>query len=417
MNILKFITAGSVDDGKSTLIGRLLYDSQAIFQDQLEAISRASKQRANGELDLSLLTDGLRAEREQGITIDVAYKYFQTEKRKFIIIDAPGHLQYTRNMVTGASHSDAAVILVDARKGVIEQTKRHTFLCSLLGIRHIFVAVNKMDLIGFEQNVFEKIKSDYLAFSKPLSIANLHFVPICALRGDNIVNPSENMKWYNGSTLLNLLESATVLPEYKQQKARFQVQYVIRPKNDEYHDYRGYAGTILSGSYQVGDSITVFPAGTTGIIKKIEVHQQEVQEAHTGMPVVLHLTQEIDSSRGDIWVKQSENKLPTQAFEGALCWMDETKPLLAGNKYLLQQGSKQLKCAVRQINSKYNINNLEKETQVTNLQLNDIGEVSIKVAQPLLVDSYQENTATGCFILIDEFTNSTVAAGMITSLN
>jgi sulfate adenylyltransferase subunit 1 len=417
MNILKFITAGSVDDGKSTLIGRLLYDSQAVFQDQLEAISRASKQRANGELDLSLLTDGLRAEREQGITIDVAYKYFQTEKRKFIIIDAPGHLQYTRNMVTGASHADAAVILVDARKGVIEQTKRHTFLCALLGIHHIFVAINKMDLVDFEQNVFEKIKTDYLAFSQPLKISNLHFIPVSALKGDNIVNTSENMNWYNGSTLLDLLENATVLPEYEQQKARFQVQYVIRPQNDDYHDYRGYAGTILSGSYKVGDAIKVFPTGTKGMIKKIEVHQQAVQEAHAGMPVVLHLAQEIDSSRGDVWIKQDENKTDVQSFESALCWMDETKPLAAGNKYLLQQGSKQVKCAVRQINSKYDINNLEKETQVANLQLNDIGEVSIKVAQPLLVDSYQENTATGCFILIDEFTNSTVAAGMITSLN
>jgi len=413
MDLLRFITAGSVDDGKSTLIGRLLYDTDSILEDQLEAISLASKSKEDGEIDLALLTDGLRAEREQGITIDVAYKYFQTARRKFIIADTPGHIQYTRNMVTGASNSQVAIILVDARKGVIEQTRRHSFICSLLGLEHLIIAINKMDLIDFSQSQYDTIVADYLKLAAMLQVKNLHFIPISALKGDNIVSNSQHMPWYQGSSLLDLLENLDANPSIQDEDARFQVQFVIRPQTEALPDYRGYAGKVLKGYYQKGDDIVVLPSQIETKIKSIEFDQKEIEQAISPMSVIVHLEDDIDVSRGDFFVKKHSNYTTTQEIEATICWFDETKSLLAGNKYLLQQGSKTVKCVVRSLKNKINIQTLEKIEEVEKFQLNDLGEVSIKTALPILGDGYKSHVTTGGFILIDEYSHQTVAAGMI----
>ncbi len=414
MDILRFFTAGSVDDGKSTLIGRLLYDSHAILEDQLEAITKASKTKENGEIDLALITDGLRAEREQGITIDVAYKYFQTDKRKFIIADTPGHTQYTRNMVTGASNAELAIILLDARKGVIEQTRRHTFICAMLGIKHIVVAINKMDLIDYSEDTFYQIANEYKQFSETLAIQNLYFIPISALKGDNIVESSSSMPWYEGKPLLKFLEEVEIDSFQVSENSRFQVQYVIRPQTVELPDYRAYAGRITSGVYKKGDEVIALPSGIASKIKSIEFDLKELEEAFAPMSVMISLEDEIDLSRGDSIVLKEKQPNVSQDINANICWMDDNKTLQQGNKYLLQQGSKIIKCAVKNFISKYDIQTLEKQQEgIDSFKLNEIGEVFIKTAQPVCVDSYKENMSTGSFILIDESSNNTVAAGMI----
>ncbi len=414
MDILRFFTAGSVDDGKSTLIGRLLFDSNSILEDQLEAITKASKTRENGEIDLALLTDGLRAEREQGITIDVAYKYFQTKKRKFIIADTPGHAQYTRNMVTGASNAELAIILIDARKGVIEQTRRHTFICAILGLKHLVVAVNKMDLVDYSEDVFYKIAKDYQDFANTLQIQNLDFIPISALKGDNIVEYSDKMNWYGGKPLLRFLEEVQIQSSSISEKSRFQVQYVVRPQTEALPDFRAYTGKISSGIYKKGDEVIVLPANISTTIKSILFDQKELDEAFAPMSVMIELDEEIDISRGDtIVLKNSQPPLVNQDIRATLCWMDDSFGLQANQKYLLQQGSKVVRCVVKNLMSKYDIQTLAKQTQVEDFKLNEIGEVFIRTAQAICTDTYKENLSTGSFILINEFTHNTVAAGMI----
>ena len=426
MDLLRFITCGSVDDGKSTLIGRLLFDSQAVSLDILNAIERQSKNMANGAIDLSLLTDGLRAEREQGITIDVAYKYFTTKKRKFIVADAPGHVQYTRNMVTGASNADLAIVLIDARLGVIEQTCRHSLITSLLGIPHVVVAVNKMDLMGFDPSVFEQIKADYNGLAQKLGLKDVTFIPMSALNGDNIVEKSEKMPWYKGDTLLSHLEKVEVSSTINLTDARFQVQYVIRPMTEEYHDYRGYAGRIQSGIYKVGDKVTVLPSGISSTISRIEVNLKDVNEAFSGQAAVLHLADDIDISRGDSIVAAdlSADGLNTSAdksaatlsseVEAVLCWFDETRPLTEGGKFLIQNGSNTVKAVIKSVEYKLDVSNLEK-VPTTEGVLNDIVKVRLKTAKPLVFDAYTQNRATGSFILINENTCNTVAAGMVSA--
>ncbi|WP_375561322.1 sulfate adenylyltransferase subunit 1 [Bernardetia sp. OM2101] len=410
MDILRFITAGSVDDGKSTLIGRLLYDSKSILTDQLEAISKQSKNKENGEIDLAILTDGLRAEREQGITIDVAYKYFSTPKRKFIIADAPGHVQYTRNMVTGASNSDLAIILIDARKGVIEQTRRHSLIASLLNIPHVVVAINKMDLVGFSETVFNQIKEDYQAIQESLGLSNVEFIPISALSGENIVDRSSVvMNWYQGDTLLEYLENVEIKQNENLTHPRLSVQYVLRPQNDEFHDYRGYAGKVGSGVFKKGDTVLIQPSGIRTKIKAIEHNLKEVQEVSAGQSAVLHLEDEIDISRGDTIVGEQNAPNITQNIESLFCWMD-TKDLQVGGKYLLQHNSRVVRCVIKNIDYKLNINTLEKETGAKTIQLNEIGKLEIKTASPLVFDSYKELRTNGGAILIDETTNLTAAA-------
>lgn len=414
MDILRFITCGSVDDGKSTLIGRLLYDSKAVSLDILNAIERQTKNKANGDIDLSLLTDGLRAEREQGITIDIAYKYFTTPKRKFIIADAPGHIQYTRNMVTGASNSDLAIVLIDARLGVIEQTRRHSLIASLLGIPHVVVAVNKMDLVNFDVAIFEQIKKDYLLLAEKLGLKEIIFVPISALQGDNIVSKSDNMTWYEGDTLLSYLENVHIQNDVNLIDARFQVQYVIRPREEDYHDYRGYAGRIQSGIYRIGDKVTVLPSGIESEISRIEVNLKEVTEAFSGQAAILHLKDDIDISRGDSIVISNNKSLVSNELEANICWFDEQKTLSEGQKLLLQNGSNLVKAIVKNIEYKHDISNLEK-VRVTEGGLNDILKVRIKTARPIVFDTYQNNRATGAFILVNENTANTVAACMVSS--
>ena len=428
MDLLRFITCGSVDDGKSTLIGRLLFDSQAVSLDILNAIERQSKNMANGAIDLSLLTDGLRAEREQGITIDVAYKYFTTKKRKFIVADAPGHVQYTRNMVTGASNADLAIVLIDARLGVIEQTCRHSLITFLLGIPHVVVAVNKMDLMGFDPAVFEQIKADYSVLAQKLGLKDVTFIPMSALNGDNIVEKSEKMPWYKGDTLLHHLEKVEVSSDINLTDARFQVQYVIRPMTEEYHDYRGYAGRIQSGIYKVGDKVTVLPSGISSTISRIEVNLKDVNEAFSGQAAVLHLADDIDISRGDSIVanvavdlsaesgKSADKSAATLSSEvdAVLCWFDETRPLTEGGKFLIQNGSNTVKAVIKSVEYKLNVSSLEK-TPTTEGVLNDIVKVRLKTAKPLVFDAYSQNRATGSFILINENTCNTVAAGMVSA--
>jgi len=413
MDMLRFITAGSVDDGKSTLIGRLLYDSKAISLDILEAMERSSKNKDNGDVDLSFLTDGLRAEREQGITIDVAYKYVTTSKRKFIIADAPGHVQYTRNMVTGASNADLAIILIDARNGVAEQTCRHTIIASLLGIPDIVVCVNKIDLVDYSEKIFKAIVEKYTAFSKKLDIKNVVFIPVSAKHGDNIVEKSTNISWYNGPTLLRYLEDVEINGiDNNLAESRFSVQYIIRPGNDLLHDYRGYAGRIISGSYKKGDAVTIFPVGHTSRIKSIEVFGKEVEEAIAPMPVVLHLEDDIDISRGDYIARQNDPPLVTSDIEATICWMNE-KPLIPGARLLLQHQSKVSKVVVKDILHKIDINTFEKTENEKVADLNAICKVTIKSASPFALDAYKTNRANGGFILVDENTNNTVAAGIV----
>jgi sulfate adenylyltransferase subunit 1 len=413
MDLLRFTTAGSVDDGKSTLIGRLLYDSKSIFEDQYEAIKATSEKRGEEYVNLALLTDGLRAEREQGITIDVAYRYFATPKRKFIIADTPGHIQYTRNMVTGASTANVALILIDARKGVIEQTMRHTFIASLLKIPHVIVCVNKMDLVEFKEETFNAIKKDYEAFAAKLDPIDVKFIPISALRGDNVVDASTNMPWYKGFTLLNLLENIQITNDQNLKDARFPVQYVIRPMSTEYHDYRGYAGRIAGGVFKQGDAVTVLPSGFTSKIKSIDNGDGEsLAEAFAPMSVTLTLEDEIDISRGDMIVQTTNPTETTQDLEVMICWLAD-KQLQPNGKYALKHTSKDVRCVIKEIQYKVNINTLEKIEDDKVIGLNDIAKISLKTTAPLAIDKYKTNRYTGSIILIDEATNVTVGAGMI----
>ena len=411
MDILRFITAGSVDDGKSTLIGRLLYDSKSILQDQLEVLEKHSKNKNEEGVDLALLTDGLRAEREQGITIDVAYRYFSTAKRKFIIADAPGHVQYTRNMITGASNSDLMVILIDARQGVIEQTRRHSIIASLLNLKKVAVAINKMDLVDYSQEVYENIKADYAKIAENLGLNNVTYFPISALKGDNIVTRSSDTDWYNGVSLLEYLEEVEVNID-TDTHSRFQVQYVIRPQIDELHDYRGYAGKILSGDFRKGDRIQILPAEISTTIDRIEVNGAEVEEAFEGQSVVLHIEHDIDVSRGDFFVAAEQLPKVEKEIEVLLCWLDQ-KSLQPGNKYVLQHHSRLLKAMVKDIAYKVNVNTLEQEKAEGDIKLNEIVKVTLRTAQPLVFDSFRKNKVTGSAILVDETSNSTVAACII----
>jgi len=412
MELLRFTTAGSVDDGKSTLIGRMLYDSKSIFEDQYEAIKIASEKRGEEYVNLALLTDGLRAEREQGITIDVAYRYFATPKRKFIIADTPGHIQYTRNMVTGASTANLAIILVDARKGVIEQTKRHAFIASLLRIPHIVICVNKMDLVNYSQEIYEKIKKDFQNFASKLELPDLHFVPVSALLGDNIVEKSEKMNWFGGSTLLYLLETIHIGSDHNHVDCRFPVQYVIRPQSNEYHDYRGYAGRIAGGIFKPGDKVMVLPSGITSKIKSIDTFTGPVEEAFTPMSVTIRLEDEIDISRGDMIVR--ENNIPSvgQDFDVMICWMNEKKMNLNG-KYAIKHTTRDARCIIKEIRYKVDINTLHRIEDDPNIGLNDIARISVRTTVPFFYDKYKINRTTGSIILIDEATNETVGAGMI----
>lgn len=412
MDILRFITAGSVDDGKSTLIGRLLYDSKSILIDQLAAIEKQTKNKLNGEIDLALLTDGLRAEREQGITIDVAYKYFSTDKRKFIIADAPGHIQYTRNMVTGASNAQLAVILIDARNGVVEQTRRHSIITSLLNIPHVVVAINKMDLVNYSEDVYHNIVIDYEQVAKSLGLKDVKYIPISALNGDNIVDTSEKFSWYDGEPLLTYLENVQLDTDVNLTDARFSVQYVIRPQAAELHDYRGYAGKVISGIYQKGDPVTVLPSGTETFIKAIEIDGKEVEKAFAMQSVIIHLEDDVDVSRGDMIVATNNLPQTEQEFEVLLCWMDN-KPLVAGNKYLLQANSNRVRSVVKNIEYKLDVNTLEKNYSPEKAVLNDIIKATIKTSSPVSFDSYNKLRQNGGAILIDETSCVTVGACMI----
>jgi len=412
MDLLRFTTAGSVDDGKSTLIGRLLYDSKSIFEDQLEAIEKASEQKGEKQVNLALLTDGLRAEREQGITIDVAYRYFATPKRKFIIADTPGHIQYTRNMVTGASTANLAIILVDARNGIVEQTKRHSFIASLLGIHHIIYCINKMDLVNYNEKVFQQLKADLKAFSSKLKTKDITYIPISALKGDNVVNRDTNMPWYEGSTLLHSLENIHIASDRNHIDCRFPVQYVIRPQNDTYHDYRGYAGRIEGGVFKKNDEIMILPSGFTSTIKSIDTFNGEVEEAFAPMSVTLNLEDDIDVSRGDMIVRKNNSPKQEQNIDVMLCWLSET-PLKLKGKYSLKHTSKDVRCMVQNILYKVDINTLHRNEEDKNVTGNDIARISLRTTQPLFIDSYGNNRVTGSVILIDESTNNTVGAGMI----
>lgn len=411
MEILKFITAGSVDDGKSTLIGRLLYDSESILADQLEALQSSNRKNDDGTIDLAILTDGLKAEREQGITIDVAYKYFQTGKRKFIIADAPGHIQYTRNMVTGASNSNLAIILIDARKGVIEQTIRHSFLVSLLGLPQVVVAVNKMDMVDFSEDRFNEIVKDYQQLAAKVGLTNVTYIPVSALKGDNIVNPSKNMDWYTGKSLLDHLETVEIAIDASVAHAYLPVQWVVRPQTDELHDYRGYAGRILSGSLRVNDKVTVLPSGFTSTVEHIELLDKQFEEAGAGLSVTVRLKDDIDISRGDILVSNALKPQVSQLIEADLCWMD-TRALDTSITYLVQHNSKVTRARIQEVLYKVNINTLEKEYE-EEFKLNDIGRIIIKTADPLVFDLYQNNKNSGGAIIIDSRTNVTVGALML----
>jgi sulfate adenylyltransferase subunit 1 len=412
MDLLRFITAGSVDDGKSTLIGRLLYDSKNILADQLAALEQQSRNKEDGEIDLALLTDGLRAEREQGITIDVAYKYFSTPRRKFIIADAPGHIQYTRNMVTGASNASLIIILVDARNGVVEQTRRHSIIASLLNIPHVVVAINKMDLVDYSQDRYNNIVIDYAAIARTLGLKEVTYVPVSALKGDNIVDRSTSLPWYEGPALLELLETVRVENDIELLRGRFSVQYVIRPQTEQYHDYRGYAGKITSGVYRKGDTVTLLPAGSTSRIRSIEAGGREVEEAFAPQSVVLQLEDDIDISRGDLLVTGAQPPRVEQEFDVLLCWMDN-KALVPGNKYLLQLGSRNVRSVVREIEYRLDVNTLEKQLAPGQAGLNDIVRARIRTAAPLPIDDYSDLPAGGGAILIDETSFVTVGACMV----
>ena len=412
MDLLRFSTAGSVDDGKSTLIGRLLFDTKTIFLDQLDAVKKTSLKKGEESINLALITDGLKAEREQGITIDVAYRYFATPKRKFILADTPGHIQYTRNMVTGASNSNLSIILVDARNGIMEQTRRHTFIASLLGIDHIIVCINKMDIVNFDQDTYQKIKEDYLSFFCKLDVSDIRFIPISAKLGDNVVTRSVNMPWYQGPTLLYALENVYVISDYDRVNPRFPVQYIIRPEKDEFHDYRGYAGRVAGGIFTKGDEVVVYPSGFITKIKQLDYLGKEVNEIYSPMSATMLLEDDIDISRGDMIVKTPGQPNISQDIDLTICWMSDT-PLVNGGKYILRQTTREVKCVIKNIHYKVDINSLDKLEEDKMIGLNDIARISLHTSAPLFFDSYKKNKNTGSIILIDEKTNNTVGAGMV----
>ena len=412
MDLLRFTTAGSVDDGKSTLIGRLLYDSKAIFDDQYEAIRESTERRGEEGVNLALLTDGLRAEREQGITIDVAYRYFATPRRKFIIADTPGHIQYTRNMVTGASTANLAIILVDARKGVIEQTRRHAIIASLLGIPHIVVCVNKMDLVDYSQQVFEGIKHDFEVFASGLEVPDARYIPISALHGDNVVDPSENMDWYDGPALLALLETVPIESDVNLTDARFPVQYVIRPQSADFPDYRGYAGRIAGGVFRAGDEVLALPANVRSRVSSVDTFEGAQAEGFAPMSVTLTLEDEIDISRGDMIVAAADPPFVSQDLDIMVCWLGE-KALVPNGKYTVKHTTREVRAIVKAVKYKLDISTLEKNEEDTQVGLNEIARLTLRTTHPLFFDSYRRNRATGSLILIDEATNETVGAGMI----
>jgi sulfate adenylyltransferase subunit 1 len=412
IGLLRFTTAGSVDDGKSTLIGRLLYDSKSIFEDQLDSITETSKRRGNEEVDLSLLTDGLRAEREQGITIDVAYRYFSTLNRKFIIADTPGHIQYTRNMVTGASTADVAIILIDARNGVIEQTIRHTFIATLLNLKHIVFCVNKMDLVEFSEARFDEITADIKNLAEKTGARSIHIMPISAKFGDNVVDKSENLNWYKGVTLLELLETLRIADDYSSKIVRFPVQYVIRPHDDKYHDYRGYAGRISGGRMYPGELVTVLPSMLVSRVKSIDVFEKSLPEAKSGDSVTIVLEDDIDISRGNMIVPSENIPQVAKDVEVMICWFNE-KPLMIRGKYVLRHSSSEVKCMTMSVDHKININTLEPDYEDKNVKMNDIARITLKTTAPIFVDDYRDNPVSGSLILVDEATNETVGAGMV----
>ena len=413
MEFLRFATAGSVDDGKSTLIGRLLYDTKSIFQDQMESIEATSVQMGNDYTNLALLTDGLRAEREQGITIDVAYRYFATPKRKFIIADTPGHTQYTRNMVTGASTADVALVLVDARHGVVEQSRRHAFLASLLRIPHLVVCVNKMDLIDYDEKAFTAVKEEFRSFAMKLDVPDLTFIPVSALHGDNVVERSINMPWYEGSSLLHHLEEVHIASDRNHIDARFPVQYVIRPQSDEHHDYRGYAGTVAGGVFKPGDEVMVLPSGFTSTVSSIDSFDGPVSEAFGPMAVTIRLNDDIDVSRGDMICRPNNQPTSSQDLQAMVCWMSESFSLSPRMKLALKHTTRSSRVMVTDLQYRIDVNTLHREENPESLALNEIGRVSLRSTQPLFFDEYRRNRNTGSFILLDEATNATVAAGII----
>jgi len=413
MEFLRFATAGSVDDGKSTLIGRLLYDTKSIFQDQMEAIEATSKQMGNEQVNLALLTDGLRAEREQGITIDVAYRYFATPKRKFIIADTPGHTQYTRNMITGASTADLALVLIDARHGVVEQSRRHAFLASLLRIPHLVVCINKMDLVDYDEKAFETVKEEFRNFAMKLDVTDLTFIPMSALHGDNVVDRSENMPWYQGSPLLHHLEQVHISSDRNHIDARFPVQYVIRPQTNEHHDYRGYAGTVAGGVFKPGDEVVVLPSGFTSTVASIDTFDGPVDEAFGPMSVTLRLTDNIDISRGDMICRPNNQPHAGQDLQAMVCWMSDTKPLTPRMKLAIKHTTRTARVMVTDLQYQLDVNTLHRQMSPESLGLNEIGRVTLRSTQPLFFDEYRRNRNTGSFVLIDEASNATVAAGMI----
>jgi bifunctional enzyme CysN/CysC len=413
MELLRFATAGSVDDGKSTLIGRLLYDSKQIFEDTLESIEHSSRLRGEEGVNLALLTDGLRAEREQGITIDVAYRYFATPTRKFIIADTPGHIQYTRNMVTGASTADLALILVDARHGIIEQSRRHSFLASLLGVPHLVLCVNKMDLVDYDQEVFERIRLEFREFAAKLDVHDLAFIPISALKGDNVVERSANMPWYEGPSLLHQLEAVHIASDRNLIDCRFPVQYVIRPRDDRFHDYRGYAGQVVGGTYKRGDEVIVLPSGFSSRIAAIETADGPVDEATPPMSVTIRLEDNLDVSRGDMISRPHNRPQVGQDIEAMVCWFSDRNKLEAGSKYAIKHTSKWARALVKDLQYRLDVNTLHRDEEATSLSLNEIGRITLRTTQPLFFDEYRRNRGTGSFILVDEATNDTLAAGMI----
>ena len=412
VELLRFTTAGSVDDGKSTLIGRLLYDSKSIFEDQYDAVRKSSEKRGEEGVNLALLTDGLKAEREQGITIDVAYRYFSTPKRKFIIADTPGHIQYTRNMVTGASTANVALILVDARNGVVEQTKRHAIIASLLQIPHLVVCINKMDLVGFDQAIYEKVKEEFEDFAARLEIKDVQFIPISALKGDNVVHRSENTDWYEGSTLMYYLENVHIGSDENHIDCRFPVQYVIRPQSKEFPDYRGYAGRIAGGVFKAGDKIKILPSGIDSKIKSIDTFNGEINQAFAPMSVCITLEDDIDISRGDMLVREHNQPFIGQELDLMICWMNSKKLIVRG-KYTVKHTSQNARCIIQEIRYKIDINTLHRIEDKKEIGLNDIGRIAIKTTKPLFYDKYSRNRNTGSIIIVDEATNETVGAGMI----
>lgn len=412
MDLLRFTTAGSVDDGKSTLIGRLLYDSKSTFEDQMEAIEATSERRGEEYVNLALLTDGLRAEREQGITIDVAYRYFATPVRKFIIADTPGHIEYTRNMVTGASTANLAIILIDARKGVIEQTRRHSFIASLLRIRHLVVCVNKMDLVEYKEETFNQIVADFRGFASKLDVVDIDFIPISALHGDNVVDESENMSWYKGATLLYTLENVHVGSDHNFVDSRFPVQFVIRPYSDEFHDYRGYAGRVAGGVFKPGDDVTLLPSGFNTKIKSIDSYTKKLEKAFAPESVTITLEEDYDLSRGDMIVKPTNMPKVGQDIEVMVCWLNP-KPLNPRGKYIVKHTTREVKAMVKEVRYKVDINSLHRVEGDTSIAMNDIGRIHLRTSKPLFYDTYRRNRETGSLIIVDEFTNETVGAAMI----